>query len=171
MVLTPLVTIAVLTVSDRCYKKETEDKSGPLLKEMLQKDFQLAHILHTCVPDEIEEIKEKLVYWADETRVDLIITSGGTGMSPRDVTPEATLQLIDRQTPSIEHLVQSEALKITPLAMLSRTTCGIRKKCLIMNFPGSAKAVRENYSFIRPYLPTIVAKLKNPSIPSQSVIR
>lgn len=154
-------TFAVLTVSDRCYQKETEDKSGPLLIQMLQKDFESAHLLQTCVPDEIEEIKEKLTYWVDDVGVDLIITSGGTGLSPRDVTPEAMSQLIDRKAPCVEHIIQSEGLQVTPLAMLSRTTCGIRKKCLIMNFPGSAKAVSENYSAISSYLPSILKTLKS----------
>ncbi|KAI5720771.1 hypothetical protein M8J77_011470 [Diaphorina citri] len=157
----PSLTFAILTVSDRCFNKESEDKSGPLLAQLLQEDFQHAHILKTCVPDEMEEIKDKLKYWVDQSKVDLIITSGGTGMSPRDVTPEAMSHLIDKKVPCIEHIIQTEGLKVTPLAMLSRTTCGICGKTLIMNFPGSSKAVKENYLAVSSYLPSIVKTLQS----------
>uniref|UniRef100_A0A8D9DXX8 molybdopterin molybdotransferase n=1 Tax=Cacopsylla melanoneura TaxID=428564 RepID=A0A8D9DXX8_9HEMI len=155
------MTFAVLTVSDRCYRKETEDKSGPELIQLLKKHFPDAHILQTCVPDEIEEIQDKISYWVDHNGVNLILTTGGTGMSPRDVTPEAMEHLVDRRLPCLEHIIQSEGLKVTPLAMLSRPTCGIRKKTLILNFPGSAKAVKENFAAISSYLPTMLKSVQS----------
>lgn len=150
----------ILTISDRCSSGQTEDKSGPVIKELLKDLFPSAHILKTCVPDETNEIQDKIKFWVDKDKVDLIITSGGTGMSPRDVTPEAMQQILDQRLPVLEHIIQTEASKMTTLALLSRTTCGIRNKTLVLCFPGSAKAVKENFQIVKTFLPASLQKLQ-----------
>jgi len=152
-----MITVAVLTMSDKGSKGEREDLSGPLIKDMLKSiDAEVKH--YDILPDEKELIKEKLIKYSKE--VDLIITTGGTGLSPRDVTPEATLEVIDRQVPGIAEAMRSEGLKKTSRAMLSRAVAGVKGRSLIINLPGSPKAVKENLAVILDVIPHAIEKLK-----------
>ena len=135
--------VGVLTVSDRSYRGERADGSGPVIAEMLQQaGFQVA--IQGVVPDEMDLIQQELKLWADEKDLALVVTTGGTGFGPRDITPEATEAVCQRMTPGIGEAMRVESLKITPRAMLSRATAGIRGRTLIVNLPGSPKAAREN---------------------------
>ena len=138
---------AVITVSDRSSKGQREDSSGPLLKELLEgADYLLTESL--IVPDEADLIAGALKRIADSGSADAVFTTGGTGFSPRDVTPEATRRVIEREVPGIPEAMRQNSMMITKKAMLSRAVAGIRKKTLIINLPGSPKAVRENLLFI-----------------------
>ncbi len=152
-----MITVAVLTMSDKGSKGEREDLSGPLIKDMLKSiDAEVKH--YDILPDEKELIKEKLIKYSKE--VDLIITTGGTGLSPRDVTPEATLEVIDRQVPGIAEAMRSEGLKKTSRSMLSRAVAGVKGRSLIINLPGSPKAVKENLAVILDVIPHAIEKIK-----------
>ena len=136
-------TAAVITVSDKGYRGERVDTSGPNLCEILKsKGYDVVHT--AIVPDEKEQIKEELVRCADEMGIALILTTGGTGFSPRDITPEATLEVVERLTPGIPEAMRAESMKITPKGCLSRSAAGIRGRSLIINLPGSKKASQEN---------------------------
>jgi len=151
--------VGILTVSDRGWRGEREDKGGQAIREVLSTlDVHIAN--YELVPDEKELIAQKLIQWADEDEVDVIVTTGGTGLSPRDVTPEATLSVIDRVVPGFAETMRAESLKKTPMAMLSRAVVGIRGMCLIVNLPGSPRAVRECLEPILPVLPHAVETLK-----------
>ena len=144
-------TAAVLTVSDKASRGERVDTSGPALCELLKKDGW--DVLYTAiVPDETEKIQQALLHCADELRLALVLTTGGTGFSPRDVTPEATLPLIERETRGIPEAMRAESMKITPRGCLSRGVAGIRGRSLFVNLPGSEKAARENYLSVAPAL-------------------
>ncbi len=148
------ISIGILTVSDRSYLGEREDLSGPVIRQMVTERLAGAKVeLEAVVPDEIDIIKGTLIVWADEVGLDLILTTGGTGFAPRDVTPEATVAVIERPTPGLVEAMRAESLKLTPHAMLSRAAAGIRGRTLIVNLPGSPKAVRENLETILPVLP------------------
>lgn len=136
-------TAAVITVSDKGYRGEREDTSGPALAELLEEKGFLV-VYRRIVPDEAEEIKRELLLCAEEKQIALVLTTGGTGFSPRDITPEATLEVIERQTPGIPEAMRAESMRITPKGCLSRSVAGIRKKTLIINLPGSRKASIEN---------------------------
>ncbi len=136
-------TAAVITVSDKGYRGEREDTSGPNLVRILEeKGFQVTYT--TMVPDESEMIQEVLIKCADERNIALVLTTGGTGFSPRDITPEATLKVVERLTPGIPEAMRAESMKITPKGCLSRSAAGIRGRTLIINLPGSKKASAEN---------------------------
>ncbi|HKJ28070.1 MAG TPA: MogA/MoaB family molybdenum cofactor biosynthesis protein [Anaerolineales bacterium] len=150
----------LLTVSDRSSQGEREDVSGPVLAELVQ-DQGWETALVEIVPDEVAAIADQLTTWTESGQVDVILTTGGTGFAPRDVTPEATLRVVERLTPGIVEAIRAESLKVTPHAMLSRAAAGIRGKVLIVNFPGSPKAVRENFAVIAPVLPHAVEILHN----------
>ncbi len=150
---------AILTLSDRCSTGEREDGSGPALKAWLE--LQGVAVCRTeVIPDEARLISEKLVEWADSGDFDLILTTGGTGVSPRDVTPEATERIVDRLLPGFGEVMRMESLKKTPHAIISRAVAGIRKNSLIINLPGSPKGATENISFVWPAVPHAVAKLQ-----------
>jgi len=146
----PSYRFAVITASDKGSQGLREDQSGPLAAEMLQPWGDV--IDQRIVPDEQEELAQQLRQLADQGQVDLILTTGGTGLSPRDITPEATLQVIDREVPGIPEAMRRESGKITAKAMLSRAIAGIRGKTLIINLPGSPKGVRENLEVVLPVL-------------------
>ena len=146
-----MFTAAVVTVSDRSFRGERPDGAGPAAAEML-KDAGYQVTETVIVPDEQEEIQTALIRLADEKDIALIVTSGGTGFSPRDVTPEATLAVCQRLTPGIPEAMRSASMAVTPRAMLSRAAAGIRGKSLIVNLPGSPKAVRENLAAVLPAL-------------------
>ncbi len=154
-----MFTVGILTISDRGSKGERQDKSGEAIREVLSgMDVSVTH--YDMVPDEQDLIVEKLVEWADKDNLDVVITTGGTGLTPRDVTPEATLAVVDRIVPGFAEAMRAESLKKTPHAMLSRAMVGTRGKCLIVNLPGSPKAVRECLEVILPALPHAVETLK-----------
>jgi molybdenum cofactor synthesis domain-containing protein len=154
-----MFTAGILTISDKGSRAERQDKSGEAIREILSK--MAARIVnYDIVPDEKELIVEKLVSWADRDNLDVVITTGGTGLTPRDVTPEATLAVVDRIVPGFAEAMRAESLKKTPHAMLSRAVVGTRGKCLIINLPGSPKAVRECLQVILPALPHAVETLK-----------
>jgi molybdopterin adenylyltransferase len=152
--------IMILTVSDRASRGDRDDKSGPALMAIIQ-----AHgweVLSTrVVPDEQSKIEHILRTEADSGEVDVILTTGGTGFSPRDRTPEATKNVIDRDAPGMAEAMRLASIKITPHAMLSRAIVGIRGKTLIVNLPGSPKAARENFEVILPALPHAVQLLSD----------
>ncbi len=151
------MTFGIICVSDRCSKGVCEDKSGPLIKEMLSA-FGDNFTYHT-VPDEKDEIMKALINLSDEVKADVIFTTGGTGFAPRDVTPEATLSVVERPVYGIPEAIRAESLKITKKAMLSRGVAGIRGKTLIVNLPGSPKAVKESLEVVIPVLPHAVETL------------
>ena len=148
-----LVRVGVLTVSDRASTGEYQDVSGPLLKTMVEERLLARVPLVKIIPDDEEIIRRTLIEWAESGRVDLILTTGGTGFAHRDVTPEATRQVIERRAPGLTEAMRLASLKVTPYAMLSRGIAGIRGRTLIVNLPGSPKAVRENLEVIIPVLP------------------
>jgi molybdopterin adenylyltransferase len=157
-----MFTAGILTVSDKGSRGEREDKSGEAIREILSgMGTRIAE--YDIVPDEREFIVEKLVKWADEDNLDVVITTGGTGLTPRDVTPEATLAVVDRVVPGFAEAMRAESLKKTPHAMLSRAVTGTRGKCLIINLPGSPRAVRECLQVILPALPHAIETLKGQS--------
>ena len=151
--------VAILTISDRGSKGEREDLSGPLIREMV-KDLPAEVIHYEVIPDEKEVIIKALKKSADRLKADLILTTGGTGLSPRDVTPDATLKVIGKEVPGFSEAMRAESLKKTPHAMISRAIVGIRGSTLIVNLPGSPQSVKENLSVILPALPHALSKLK-----------
>ena len=149
----------ILTISDKGWRGERQDRSGEVIRGILsQIDAQIVN--YDIVPDEKNLIAEKLIQWADKDGIDVIITTGGTGLSPRDVTPEATLSVVDRVVPGFAEAMRLASLKKTPMAMLSRAVAGTRGGCLIINLPGSPKAVRECLEVVLPALPHAVETLK-----------
>ena len=139
--------VGIITVSDRASKGEYEDKSGPVIKELVEA-AGMEVVDYIIVPDEKSQIAKKLLHFSDQRQVDLVFTTGGTGFSKRDVTPEATKQVVEREVPGIGEALRSYSLTITPKAMLSRQTAGIRGNTLIINLPGSPKACKENIEYI-----------------------
>jgi len=148
----------VITVSDACSRGERKDASGEALVQLLTELG--AEIVKTrIVPDDLDPISDLLREFSDWHEVNLIVTTGGTGLAPRDNTPEATLAVIEREAPGLAEAMRLETLKHTPLSMLSRGICGIRSGTLIINLPGSPKAVRESFAVIAPVLPHAIALL------------
>jgi molybdenum cofactor synthesis domain-containing protein len=143
----------VLTVSDRGYRDEYRDLSGPLIHKILTERLGATVEREAIVPDEAPRIRSTLETWADADLLDLIVTTGGTGFAPRDVTPEATRATIDREAPGLAEAMRAASLKVTHHAMLSRAVAGMRGTTLIVNLPGSPKAVRENLEVLLPALP------------------
>lgn len=139
--------VGIVTASDKGSKGQREDLSGKIIAEIVEKKGYIVE-KYIILPDEQEELLKEMKYMADELKVDLILTTGGTGFSERDVTPEATLKAVDRLTPGISEAIRHYSLQITPRAMLSRATSGIRNKTLIINLPGSPKAVTESLEYI-----------------------
>ncbi|MFQ5921899.1 MAG: molybdenum cofactor biosynthesis protein B [Anaerolineales bacterium] len=150
--------VSILTISDRSAMGEREDESGPLLTEIAQsKGWTVVET--TVLPDEAGQISGLLKQWSDLGNVDLILTTGGTGFAIRDVTPEATLEVVDRLAPGLAEAMRAHSLKKTSHAMLSRAVAGIRGSTLIVNLPGSPKGARENLEIIVPVLPHAVQVL------------
>lgn len=149
----------IITVSDRGSRGEREDLSGREVKRLLD-DLEVEIAASVIIPDEEEVIVQTLVGYCDEQRLDLVITSGGTGLSPRDVTPEATRKVIEREIPGMAEAMRWQSSKQTKFAMLSRAVVGARGHTLIINLPGSPKAVRENLLALLPAIPHAIEKLQ-----------
>jgi molybdopterin adenylyltransferase len=149
----------VITVSDRCSRGEQEDESGKILVGLI-KELDADIVTTEIVSDDLEPLIAKLSSYTDRTDIDLIITTGGTGFSPRDNTPEATRAVIEREAPGLAEAMRIETLKKAPMAMLSRGICGIRSNTLIINLPGSPTGVRDCFAVIQPVLPHAISLLK-----------
>jgi molybdopterin adenylyltransferase len=156
------LTFAILTVSDRSSAGTREDLSGPVLGDAVVRAGWVVSAT-AIIPDEYQIIVDQLTTWADLGDIQVILTTGGTGFSPRDITPEATEAVIDRRTPGLAEAMRAGSLKITPHAMLSRSAAGIKKNTLIINLPGSPKAALENFRIIAPVLPHAIQLLENDS--------
>jgi len=151
---------AVLTVSDKGSRGERIDASGPAVQALLeQAGITVSH--SEIIPDEREEIARRIAACCDDVCCDLVVTTGGTGVAPRDVTPEATRSVIDRELPGFGEAMRMESLKITPHAVISRAMAGIRGRSLILNLPGSPKAARENLTTVLPALSHTIAKIQD----------
>lgn len=154
-----MLRVGVITASDKGSRGEREDFSGALLKELV-KEIDGEVVEYRVLPDEQHLLAQLMKEWADDLSLDLILTTGGTGFSLRDVTPEATKEIADRMVPGIAEVMRYESLKVTPKAMLSRATSALRKRTLIINMPGSPKAVKECWQAIAPALPHGIQILK-----------
>ena len=150
---------AILTISDKGFRGEREDLSGPMVRDTLENaGFSVAYV--EVLPDDQHLIEERLCRLADQASVDLVVTTGGTGVSPQDVTPDATLAVIDRQVPGMAEAMRATSLNKTPHAILSRAVAGIRGETLIINLPGSVKGARENLEVVLPSLQHALEKIQ-----------
>jgi len=154
-----IIKAAILTISDKGSRGEREDQSGPEIESAIT-DLPALIAARDVVADEAPLISEKLIDYADNMGIDLIVTTGGTGVTPRDVTPEATRAVIHRELPGMSEAMRAESLKKTPYAMISRAVCGVRGASLIINLPGSPRAVRENLAVVLPALVHTILKIK-----------
>ena len=145
--------VGILTVSDRAARGDYPDRAGPSISAIVRDRLQAEIVEHSVVPDETMLIEKTLTHWADDHQLDLILTTGGTGFSPRDVTPEATRAVVEKETPGLVTAMLQASLRTTPHAMLSRAVAGIRRHTLIVNLPGSPEGARENLEVILPVLP------------------
>lgn len=148
----------VITVSDACSRGERKDESGDHLVILLG-ELGAEVVAKEIIPDDLDQIETWLRRFSDRSDVNLIITTGGTGFGPRDNTPEATRKVIEREAPGLSEAMRAESLKHTPMGMISRGVCGVSSACLIVNLPGSPKAVRESFAVIKPVLPHVVELL------------
>ena len=155
-----MLKVGILTISDKGAQGQRSDESGKAIRDSLSSLEDRQVVKYEIVPDEMDVICHKLVEWADEGNADIIITTGGTGLSQRDVTPEATLAIVDKIVPGFAEAMRIKTFNTTPMAMLSRATAGVRGKCLIINLPGSPKAVRECLEVILPAIPHAVEIIK-----------
>jgi molybdenum cofactor synthesis domain-containing protein len=154
-----MITAGIITVSDKGSQGQREDLSGPAIAEMLA-GAAISIKLAIIIPDETEKIKEAIIDFADVKHLDLIVTTGGTGVSPRDLTPDATLEVIDKQIPGMAEAMRQKSMQVTPHAMISRAVVGIRGKSLILNLPGSPKGAKENLAVVLPALKHAIDKIK-----------
>ena len=150
----------ILTISDKGAQGKRYDGSGDVIRENLTRLGDNQIVKYKVVPDEVAAISNELGEWADEGVLDVILTTGGTGLGPRDVTPEATLSVVDRVVPGFSEAMRVKTLDITPFAMLSRAVAGVRGKCLIINLPGSPKAVQECLDIVLPAVPHAIGIIK-----------
>ncbi|MFQ5543035.1 MAG: molybdenum cofactor biosynthesis protein B [Nitrospiria bacterium] len=154
-----MILVGILTVSDKGAIGERSDGSGQLLHQLLE-PLPAKVTVYKIVPDEKKIIQEQLISFSDDKKVDLILTTGGTGISPRDITPDATQEVIDSLIPGVGEIMRTEGYKKNPRAIISRGIAGVRGRTLIINFPGSPRAVRENYEIILPALAHMIEKIK-----------
>ena len=156
-----MIRVGILTISDRSARGERPDIGGPLIAEIISRQLGWECSLTAVVPDDVDQIRETLIHWADQRQAALILTTGGTGFALRDVTPEATRAALEREAPGIPEALRAASLTITQHAMLTRQVAGIRKQTLIINLPGNPKAVRENLEVLIPVLPHALELLGN----------
>ena len=149
---------AIITISDKGSCGERVDTTGPGLQDMLKNEFDVGEIV--IIPDEVDIIASTIKWYIDDLGIDLVITNGGTGLSKRDVTPEATRMVVEKDLPGFAEVMRAESYKITPTAVISRAICGIRKESIIINLPGSPRAATECLGFIKSALPHALEKLK-----------
>jgi molybdenum cofactor synthesis domain-containing protein len=154
-----MINIGILTISDKGSQGQRQDKSGEVIRQVVSRPGS-AVVKYEIVPDEMDIIAAKLTEWADGGNVDVILTTGGTGLGRRDITPEATLSVIDKEVPGFAEAMRSRSLEKTPMAVLSRAVAGLRGQCLIINMPGSPKAVRECLEVVLPAVPHAVEIIK-----------
>ena len=148
-----VIRVAILTVSDKAFRGERDDRGGPTIRDLLARAAFATEVAdYQVVPDEQARIAEALFHLSEREDVDVVLTTGGTGLAPRDVTPEATRQVIEREAPGLAELIRADGLKHTPHAALSRAVAGTRKQTLIVNLPGSTKAVTEGIEALLPVL-------------------
>jgi len=153
--------VGVLTISDKGSVGEREDLSGPAIREVMERaGGTVVQVL--VIPDERDVIAQTLAVWCDSRGLDLVLTTGGTGLAARDVTPEATLSILEKEAPGIAEALRGESMRVTPMAMLSRGVAGTRGMTLIVNLPGSPKAVRECLAVLVPVLPHAIETLRGP---------
>ncbi len=150
--------IGVLTLSDKGSRGEREDESGPLLQQMVAPLGDIS--CYQVMPDDLGKIVLLLKHWVDDLHLDLILTTGGTGLSPRDLTPQATEKVIDYQVPGMAEAMRAASYLKTPHSMISRAVAGVRKMTLIVNLPGSPKGAQENFAVLLPALPHALVKLQ-----------
>lgn len=160
------IRVGILTVSDRAARGIYPDESGAALQEWVRAQPGWSVARYAVVPDDPEAIRQALQVWCDEEGLDLVLTTGGTGFGPRDLTPEATRPLLEREAPGIAEALRFYSLQHTPFAMLSRGVAGIRGRTLIINLPGSPRAVRESMAILAPVLPHAIALLRGESGPA-----
>ncbi len=154
-----MIRAAVVTMSDRSFRRERPDASGPVVAEMLRSlPAEIAQ--QVVIPDETPFIRRALIHFCDALELDLIVTTGGTGVDPRDVTPDATREILDREVPGMAEAMRADSQKRVPTAMLSRAVAGIRGKTLIVNLPGSPGGARENLAVLLPVLPHAIGKIR-----------
>jgi molybdopterin adenylyltransferase len=154
-----MFTVGIITVSDQGFRGKRQDESGQVIRNTLSsRDSQV--VGYHIVPDEVDAISGKLAEWADGGSIDVILTTGGTGLAQRDVTPEATLSVVDKVVPGLTEAMRMETAKVTQTAILSRAVAGVRGRCLIVNLPGSPRAVRECLEVILPVIPHAVEIIK-----------
>ncbi len=154
-----MLNFGILTISDKGWRGQRCDESGPAIRDRLSL-LDNAVVRYEIIPDEMDIIISKLTEWADEGNVDVILTTGGTGLGPRDVTPEATLSIVDKAVPGLTEAMRAETFKKTPFSLLSRAVAGVRGRCLIINLPGSPKAVQECLEIVLPVIPHAVEIIK-----------
>lgn len=154
-----MLNAGILTISDKGSKRQRRDESGKAIRESLS-SLDSRIVKYEIVPDEADVIADKLTQWADRGDIDIILTTGGTGLGERDTTPEATLSIVDKVVPGFTEAMRAETFKATPHAILSRAVAGVRGKCLIINLPGSPKAVRECLEVVLPTIPHAVEIIK-----------
>ena len=154
-----MLNFGILTISDKGWRGQRSDESGKTIRDRLS-SLDSRVVSYEVVPDEKDVIASKLAEWADEGRIDVILTTGGTGLGPRDITPEATLAVVERAVPGLAEAMRAETFSKTPFALLSRAVAGIRGRCLIINLPGSPKAVRECLEIVLPVIPHAVEIIK-----------
>ena len=154
-----VITVGILTVSDRSFRGEREDRGGPALKSVAGRMGWRIEA-EAVVPDEIGKIQKAILDWTDAGEIDLILTTGGTGIGPRDVTPEATRSLLEKELPGVMERVRFQSAKKTPLAALSRALAGVRRKSLIVNFPGNPEGAKESLEMILDVIPHAIEMIR-----------
>lgn len=154
-----MLNFGILTISDKGWRGQRADESGKTIRDRLS-HLDSREVRYEIVPDDVDVIASKLTEWADEGSMDIILTTGGTGLSPRDVTPEATLSIVDKVVPGFAEAMRAETFNTTPFAILSRAVAGVRGRCLIINLPGNPKAVRECLEVVLPVIPHAVEIIK-----------
>lgn len=154
-----MLNIGILTISDKGWHGQRYDESGKAIRDSLSL-LNASVVKYEVIPDEADVIASKLAEWADEGSIDIILTTGGTGLGQRDVTPEATLSIVDKVAPGFTEAMRAETFKATPYAILSRAVAGVRGKCLIINLPGSPKGVRECLRIVLPVIPHAIEIIK-----------